>query len=42
MGVPATRAYERLIGPAVHGTQNVLRSVNRASTVEKGELQKHL
>lgn len=36
MGVPAKRAYERLVGPAVHGTQNVLRSVNRSSTVEKG------
>ncbi|KAL4439712.1 hypothetical protein ABPG75_002713 [Micractinium tetrahymenae] len=35
IGVPKAQAYEKLIGPAVRGTQNVLRSVNRAGSVEK-------
>lgn len=35
--MPKAQAFKKLIEPAVRGTQNVLTSVDRAGTVEKGE-----
>lgn len=37
LGVPKSQAFDKLIFPAMRGTQNVLRSVNRTRSVEKGE-----
>ncbi len=38
LGVPKSQAFDKLIFPAVRGTQNVLNSVDRAGSVEKGKL----
>ncbi|KAL4450548.1 hypothetical protein ABPG77_000904 [Micractinium sp. CCAP 211/92] len=35
LGVPKSQAFDKLIFPAVRGTQNVLNSVDRAGSVEK-------